>query len=315
MPEREYILVTGASGFLGRWLADAVHAEGFGLLGLDIVDPLQPKIFSGFAKTPCEKADFAALIGDRKLYAVFHFAGGASVPQSVGDPVGDFNSLLPGTVALLDHLARHQRDAHLVFPSSAAVYGNPTSLPVIEKAAIIPISPYGIHKAAAEFIIGHYARLFGLRASVLRIFSAYGEGLRKQVVWDLCRKILTAHAAGESAVSMHGHGSETRDFIHAADIARAALLVAARPPSETVEILNVGSGIETSIRSLAQEVLRVLGRDIEITFDGISRLGDPANWRADISPLRNLGFVSHVSFEDGIGRAARWCQQQIHTTH
>lgn len=310
MPEREYILITGASGFLGTWLADAAHAQGFGLLGLDVVDPQRPKIFSGFTTQRCEKADFPALIGDRKLHSVFHLAGGASVPQSVDDPVGDYNSLLPGTVALLGHLARHRRDAHLVLPSSAAVYGNPTSLPVKESAAINPISPYGVHKAAAEFIIAHYARLFRLRASVLRIFSAYGEGLRKQVVWDLCRKILAAQESGESSISMHGNGNETRDFIHAADIARAALLVAAHPPQEGMQVFNVASGIETSIRSLAEDVTRALGCDIKITFNGVSRPGDPANWRADIGPLKELGFVLSVSFKDGIGRAARWCKQQ-----
>jgi UDP-glucose 4-epimerase len=114
---------------------------------------------------------------------------------------------------------------------------------------------------------------------------------------------------------MHGHGNETRDFIHAADIARAALLVAARPPLEGVQLFNVGSGIETSIRSLAQEVMNALGCDFKITFNGVSRPGDPANWCADITPLKKIGFTPSVSVEAGIGRAARWCREQAEPTH
>jgi UDP-glucose 4-epimerase len=304
------ILITGASGFLGTWLGEAAHAQGCELIGVDIVAPRRPELWSGFAMQTCDRADYAALIGSRQLGAVFHLAGGASVPESVQNPAADFASLLPGTVELLVYLSRAQRDAHLLLFSSAAVYGNPVQLPVAETALVAPISPYGIHKAAAEFLIAHYARVYGLRASMLRMFSAYGEGLRKQVVWDLCRKVMAAQRDG-SALTLHGTGNETRDFIHASDIARAALLVAQHPPASGSQVINIASGEETSIRTLAESILRVLGVQAQLTFNGMRRAGDPANWCADVSRLRTLGFAPSVPFTDGIIRCVRWQKELL----
>ena len=278
----------------------------YALLGVDIVAPRRPELFTAFATHPCDRADYSALIGGRKLTTVFHLAGAASVPQSVENPVGDFVSLLPGTVTLLAHLGKFQKDAHLILFSSAAVYGNPKQLPITEADELSPISPYGIHKATAEFAIAHYARLFGFRASLLRIFSAYGEGLRKQVVWDLCQRAMTALREGRREITLHGTGNETRDFVHVADVAQAGLLAAKNPPTAGTQILNVASGVETTIRSLAEGVRDNLGGDLQLAFNGVTRAGDPVNWRADVSRLQALGFNTTVPFADGIARCVRW---------
>jgi len=306
MAEIESILITGASGFLGAWLSEAAREQGFELIGVDLVKPRSPKLYGAFAEGPCAGVDFAALVGARKLRTVFHLAGSASVPQSVENPVDDFASLLPGTATLAAYLMRCQRETHLVLFSSAAVYGDPVRLPIPETGRVAPISPYGIHKAAAENLIGHYARVSGFRASFLRIFSAYGEGLRRQVVWDICRKATAARKRGERFISLHGTGLETRDFIHAADIVRAALLVAAHPPVAGSRIINVATGIETSIRMLAESVIRELACPVEPAFSGVARAGDPLHWRADITALRELGFAPSISLAEGIARAVRW---------
>ena len=310
MSERETILITGASGFLGTWLADAASAEGLELLGLDIVAPRRPDLWSGFAVQPCDRADFSSLVGARKLHSVFHLAGSASVPESVRNPAADFASLFPGTVELLVYLAREQRNAHLLLFSSAAVYGNPAHLPIKESASILPVSPYGIHKAAAELLIDHYGRLFGLRASLLRTFSAYGEGLRKQVVWDICQKAIAAQHEG-NAITLHGTGDETRDFIHAADVARAALVIAQHPPQSGTQAVNVGSGEESSIRTVAEIVMSALDCDGKIAFDGARRAGDPVNWRADTGKLSGFGFASKVALCEGIAKCVCW-QRDLH---
>ena len=179
-----------------------------------------------------------------------------------------------------------------------------------ETAPIAPISPYGIHKAAAEFLMTHYARISGLRASTLRIFSAYGEGLRKQVVWDLCHRAMAARGDTDT-IPLYGTGGETRDFIHAADIARAALLVAQHPPASGTQIINVASGQETSIRTLAESVVRALGVKVKLAFDGARRPGDPVNWRADVSRLSALGFAPSVPFDDGIARCVQWQKELL----
>lgn len=311
--DRDFVLITGASGFLGTWLANDAHERGFGLLGIDIAPPQRAEIWTDFRTHLSERADFAALVGTRRLHAVFHLAGGASVPQSLENPIGDFASLLPGTIALLVYLARHQPGAHLVFFSSAAVYGNPARLPVSEMDPVAPISPYGIHKATAEFAIEHYARLFGLRASLLRIFSAYGEGLRKQVVWDTCQKVLVAMANGARCVPMFGSGNETRDFIHASDIARAALIISNAPPHRGTQVFNVASGRDLSIRTLAESVVQSLDASVSLAFDGAARRGDPLNWQANIDKLTALGFSPAIPFDEGIRRSINW-QKRLRTT-
>jgi UDP-glucose 4-epimerase len=306
MAEREHILITGASGFLGTWLSEAAHEQGFGLIGVGSAAPRRPEIFSAFVREHCANVDFGALVGARRLRTVFHLAGGASVSRSVENPVGDFASLLPGTTALTVYLMRQQREAHLILFSSAAVYGNTTKLPISETAPVAPISPYGIHKAVAECLVKHYGRISGTRASFLRIFSAYGEGLRKQVLWDICQKAMTAQEKGERFIPIQGTGNETRDFIHATDVARAALLVAAHPPRTGSQIINVASGVETSIRTLAASVMSELTCSVETVFNGMTRMGDPINWHADITTLRNLGFTASIPLAKGIARSVCW---------
>lgn len=306
MAPTKTMLITGASGFLGTWLAEAAHAQGFTLLGVDIAAPRRPELFAAFSMHPCDRVDYASLFADYQVSVVFHLAGAASVPQSVENPVGDFASLLPGTVCLLAYLTKHHPEVHLVMFSSAAVYGNPSQLPIRETDPLRPISPYGIHKAAAEFLIDHYARLSGLRASVLRIFSAYGEGLHKQVVWDLCQKVMLALRDCQSELKLHGTGDETRDFLHASDVARAALLVAEQPPATGTQVFNIASGVETSIRSLAMAICGSLGTNLTLTFTGAARAGDPVNWRADVSQLNELGFLSGTSLLEGVQRCVQW---------
>ena len=300
------LLVTGASGFLGSWVSEVAHAQGYELLGVDIVAPRHPEWFAGFSMHPSDWVDYGSLVDGRRLSGVLHLAGAASVPQSVENPVGDFASLLPGTVSLLAYLAKHQPGAHVVLFSSAAVYGNPQRLPISEEDEVAPISPYGIHKAAAEFLVRHYARLAGLPATVLRIFSAYGEGLRKQVVWDLCQRVIVALRRGSREIQLHGTGSETRDFIHAGDVARGAMAALENPPASGFQVLNVASGEETSIRQLAESICGSLGADVALSFDGIVRKGDPVNWRADVAKLTAIGFAPALPLERGIAQCVRW---------
>ena len=305
-PDAPAVLVTGASGFLGSWLADAAAASGSNLLGIDLRAPAKPQIWTDFATGSCESVDLARLFRGRQVSAVFHLAGGASVPVSVQDPFSDFSSLLPASARLATFLAKNHPSTRLVFFSSAAVYGNPTSLPVSESSPIRPISPYGIHKATAEFLFAHYARISGLSVSVLRIFSAYGPGLRKQLLWDVAQKAMEAFAAGEKSITLSGTGRETRDFIFAADIAKAALLLATVPGNGNCETFNVGTGVESTISEVATRLIEALELEIDVEFNGIVRAGDPANWQSDIRKLQRIGFVAEVQIGNGISRVARW---------
>jgi UDP-glucose 4-epimerase len=288
------VLITGAAGFLGTYLGELCAERGFSLFGIDSNPPVRPEAWQGFRRTRTEAADFVGLLDGVRLDYAFHLSGSASVPLSVATPRVDFDKLLPGTAALLDFLRAHQPSAHAVLFSSAAVYGNPRSLPVFEDAPLVPISPYGVHKLVAETLWMHTARIQGLRASVIRIFSAFGAGLRKQLFWDVVRKYSRWKRGETPDVEMFGTGDETRDFVHARDVARAAVAVAER---STGAIVNVASGEEVSIRAATR---MLLGAEVPVRFNGQSRPGDPLNWRADVSRLRALGWEPKVGVAEAL---------------
>lgn len=305
MPHKT-ILITGASGFLGTWLADAASDSGYNIIGIDLRAPFKPQIWTNFATSSCETTDFAALLQGETLHAVCHLAGGASVAASVSDPYADFSSLLPGSARLALFLAKEHPQARLYFFSSAAVYGDPKHLPITEETELLPISPYGVHKAACESLLFHYARIYDLKVTAFRIFSVFGPGLRKQLIWDVGQNALAAAREGKSHIVLYGTGNESRDFMYVKDVCKAVLTVVAHQSNAKVEVYNLASGVESSIAEVAQCLVKNLEANVKTTFDGAIRKGDPVNWRADISKLQALGFESDYSLSCGLKEIAAW---------
>jgi UDP-glucose 4-epimerase len=150
-----------------------------------------------------------------------------------------------------------------------------------------------------------FSRVYGLRTASLRIFSAYGPGLKRQVIWDICRK-----AINQKELILQGTGRESRDFVHAQDIAAAMETVATFAPMRG-EVYNLGTGLEVRIAELAQIILKALGIDGSPVFDGVVPQGNPLNWRADISLLSALGFAPTVTLEQGIQSFAGWFREEV----
>jgi UDP-glucose 4-epimerase len=300
------LLITGASGFLGTWLADAAYAAGYRIIGIDLRAPSKPYIWAGFATSSCDTTDLTALLEGESLFAVCHLAGGASVPASFADPYGDFASLIPGTSRLAIYLAKAQPQARLYLFSSAAVYGNPKHLPISERMRVLPISPYGVHKATAESLLFHYARVLKLNVTAFRIFSVFGPGLKKQIVWDVGQHALTAIQSGKTQITLFGTGRESRDFIYVKDLCKAVLTVLAQAVKPSIEIYNLASGKESCIAEVAECLVQKLKLPLTVSFNGIVRKGDPLNWRADISKLEALGFQADYTMEAGLKEIAAW---------
>jgi UDP-glucose 4-epimerase len=185
----------------------------------------------------------------------------------------------------------------VILISSAAVYGNPTQQPVSEVTPIAPISPYGYHKAMAEQLGQMYHQIFGLRTSAVRVFSAYGPGLHRQVVYDAVR-MLRASGPGHPAV-FRGTGQETRDFIHVDDVAQGVYAVM-QGAQWTGEVYNLASGESTTISDLVDLVRSLLGAPSAATFDGVRARGHPLTWQADISRIRALGFSPAWTLRRGV---------------
>lgn len=301
------VLVTGGTGFLGRALIAALLERGDQVVAINRTEtPIDSRCLTVLSEL--SQLDAHSDLPPLNYQACFHFAGASSVPLSWQNPILDLESSLPGTVSLLHFLARHHPGCRMLVSSSAAVYGNPTVLPVKETAAIAPISPYGIHKAAIELLCEHYARLLDLPITIMRIFSAYGPGLQKQLLWDTAQKLERAALSGQRDILLWGTGLESRDFLHSRDVARAAICLSDVPHPGLYRTVNVASGRESQIRYVAQLLCEAWGPEYSPHFSGESRAGDPQRWVADISPLLSHGFSPQVELEEGIREFVAWAK-------
>jgi UDP-glucose 4-epimerase len=301
----ELAWVIGATSFLGRHVSRALATGGYRVLGVARQGvPSDIAACWGFddvAAGPFETSLLErtlARFGNPKV--IFHAIGSGSVGQALADPQADAARTLGTLVSLGEALHRLGSKPRLIYPSSAAAYGDRGDGPIAETAPTGPVSVYGRNKLAAEEFCRQWASEDGLEIVILRLFSVFGSPQRKLLFWDLGRRML----AGERDIILGGSGTETRDFIHVTDAARAVALLAdaSAPPL----ILNVGSGRAISIATATALLASALHIPAKIGFSGVTRPGDPPHQWANIAGLRMLGFTPQVDLESGIKEYATW---------
>jgi dTDP-glucose 4,6-dehydratase/UDP-glucose 4-epimerase len=214
----------------------------------------------------------------------------------------ELNSL--NVIKILEGIRSYNQCCKFINISSAAVYGNPKILPIKETGELLPVSPYGYHKLVAETILDEYNSLWGIKTCSLRIFSAYGNGLKKQIIYDVSKKIISSEE-----IYLFGTGDETRDFIHIDDICRAIECIIVHDNFDSTKI-NVANGKQVSIKNIVQIFNNFWLHNKKIIFDGIGRSGDPLNWCADIDLLKSYGYEQSVSIQAGIERYIEWIKNE-----
>lgn len=275
-------LVTGASGFVGAAMCRAALRAS-----MDV---------TGVTRATCDYSPqaVASLVDATGADFVFHAAGAASVAGSMSEPGVDFAASVALLESVLEGLRRSTRRPRMVYPSSAAVYGNPKVLPVSEDSPLAPISAYGYHKAMCELLVREYADCFGIPGMIARPFSLFGESQRRLLVWEIFRQY---HSGAR--VELFGTGDEERDYLHVddfADLAWACAMSTTRP----CEVVNLASGVSIRVLDLARRVGDALGSGKPVSCKGQPSAGDPAVWRADVGRLREL--CPKVSLPDFDGR-------------
>jgi len=294
-------LVTGACGFIGRHVARSLAREGWTVAGIGHGRFARAELHDwGLLAHRTADVTLPELIEcDVKPSLIVHCAGGSSVGFSVSHPHEDFHRTVATTTAVLEFARVHARGAAVVFPSSAAVYGAAAEIPLRESAPLRPVSPYGVHKRLGEELCALYGAQFGVAAVILRLFSVYGAGLKKQLLWDACNRVRSGD------VSFFGGGHEVRDWLHVEDAA-ALVLHAQRMASRACPTLNGGSGVGVPVAELLGELFGCLGRSDAPRFTGAARPGDPDAQVADISQARATGWRPARSWRDGVREYVAW---------
>jgi UDP-glucose 4-epimerase len=222
------------------------------------------------------------------------------VSFSIHDPIADFERTVVTTAHVLEYVRTSAPSCRVVYPSSVSVYGTVEELPIREDCQAAPISQYGVHKLMAEQMVASYSRQFGTSAAIVRLFSVYGCGLRKQLLWDACCKF-----AKHDHVFM-GTGDEVRDWLHVEDAAEL-LCAAVEHASPECPTVNGGSGVGTTVR----DVLVHLGKCLPTagwtpTFSGVQRAGDPSRFVANIDGSKAWGWSPKRDWKQGLEEYAAW---------
>jgi UDP-glucose 4-epimerase len=272
-------LVTGAAGAIGRYVVRQLAQRGDRVIGIGH-GTRPPVPLEGWINGDVTEANLSVLVGAHGVPALtVHLAGGSSVGPSLAAPAEDFARTVGGTVNLLDWTRRNAPETVTVLASSAAVYGDANASPVAADAPRAPLSPYGNHKAMMEMAAASYGRNFALRTVCVRLFSVYGDGLQKQLVWEVLNRI----ARGERDLALGGTGRETRDWVDIGDAA-AMLLAAAAQASAQSPRLNGATGVATSVADTVNALARGCGFPVSLRFDGRNRPGDPLHLVGTPSP-------------------------------
>ncbi|MDT4328984.1 NAD-dependent epimerase/dehydratase family protein [Methylomonas sp. MED-D] len=296
-----HIIITGASGFLGRYVARHFANQGWLVSGIGhAAENFTPSIWgiSHWVERDINSDSLSVLIEHvGKPGVLVHCAGTGSVGKSWETPLKEFERTVLTTATVIDALRRLAPNALLVYPSSAAVYGESEDDTLAEDSLLHPMSPYGLHKLAAEDLCLGAHRIFGINVAIIRFFSIYGPTLRKQLLWDITRKL----GSGNSVLKLDGTGDECRDFIYADDAARLVGHIADMSPREPL-VVNGATGAPTTVALVAKAIVEEMGKNdsVRVEFSGISRAGDPSRLVGDIRKLELIGFNSKVNVEEGI---------------
>ncbi len=300
-------LVTGGAGFIGSHVADALLDRGFHVVVLDDLSTGRRENVPSaaeFAQLDARSAEAARLVREGGFDVILHQAAQIDVRRSVFDPVHDASINILGALNLLEAVRAVATSPRFVFASTGgAIYGDFVTPPNAESAPKDPDSPYGIAKLAVEHYLAYYGRLHGIEGVVLRYANVYGPRQDPHgeagVVAIFCARLLDGRP-----LTVFGDGTQTRDYVHVKDVAAANVAAAtvALPAAGRLDLraMNIGTGAETSVITLAETLRRVSGRPGRIEF-APARLGEQLRSAVSVAKAQHLlGWKPACTLDGGL---------------
>jgi len=312
------VLVTGAAGFIGSHLVQALVDQGDDVVGIDNFDPFYPREMKernlaevGQGRFDFHELDLLDVPRLRSLLTpetiIVHLAAKAGVRPSLADPVGYAQVNVTGTAAVAE-AARQAGVSRLVFGSSSSVYGDSTPVPFREDAvAVVPVSPYAATKRAGELLLEAIAPIYRLRVVSLRFFTVYGPRQRP----DLAIHAFTRKMVEGRPLTIFGDGTQARDYTYSDDIIAGVLSAiewSATAPFK-VETFNLGGSRPIPTEAMVTEIAQALGVRPKIEWAPMQP-GDVQRTAADITKAQAvLGYQPQTSFPEGVRRFVHWFRE------
>ncbi len=308
------VLVTGAAGFIGSHLVDRLVSEGHRVTGLDdlstgslknLAEVRRHKGF-GFHRFDITSSDLYEVVGRDRPDLVLHLAAQMDVRKSVADPLHDTRTNVLGTVNVLEACVRAGVPRVVFASSGGTVYGDPSVLPVTERAGLRPGSPYGAAKVSGETYVQAYEQLHGLAGVSLRLGNVYGPRQDPHGEAGVVAIFARALTQGTTA-RVFGDGTSSRDYVHVDDVVDA--FVCCLDGRADGRRLNIGSGVSTTVRELHRLVAEAAGAPDAPDF-APARPGEPQAIALDSSSARRaLGWEPRVPLVDGLADTVAWVRQ------
>ncbi|MHB9060690.1 MAG: NAD-dependent epimerase/dehydratase family protein [Desulfobacteria bacterium] len=321
-PLSHAVFVTGAAGFIGSHVSEALLARGDRVFGFDNFDPFYDRRIKerNLASLSADPA-FSFLEGDIRDAsalarwgegippdALIHLAAKAGVRPSVADPVGYADVNVHGTIRLLEW-ARERKVPKVLFASSSSVYGGNTKVPFSEDDFVDhPVSPYAATKKAGELLCHTYCHLYGMSVAALRFFTVYGPRQRPEMaIHKFTRRILEG-----KVIDLYGDGSSRRDYTYIEDIVAGVLGALTAPPG--YRVYNLGESATISLSELVALIEKACGKPAVRRFKP-PQPGDVPVTYADISLARKeIGYDPRTPIELGITRFIEWYRNEATTS-
>ncbi len=317
------ILVTGAAGFIGFYVAKLLLQRGDEIIGLDNLNDYydvslkqarlaQLQSHAGFTFKKNDIVDKDAINEIFRVYKpsrVVHLAAHAGVRYSLINPEAVVQSNVLGFVNILEACRRHHSE-HLVYASTSAVYGDNTEIPFsVNDRVDKPASLYGASKRANELMAYTYSRLFDIPATGLRLFTVYGPWGRP----DMSYFTFTKNIINETPIDVYNNGHHSRDFTYIDDIADGAIKALDKLPSENYRLYNLGNRTPTKLMYYISILEKLIGRKAVINMLPMQP-GDMPDTCANIgNTISDLGYVPHTNIETGLEKFVNWYKEYYGT--